>query len=772
MANRGGYIDLSKNANPITGAFLDVADYVFVDNNWSDVLWGGANSTPNDLSISCRSEKSGYRLYFGYLNDDGILKFGSNNNKRYNLRMSNDFQVSDKFNVESVVAYSRQNQVSPTMLSNGLGQNYPQPGLPSASLNGKAYAWGGQFTPNWFMELGGDNELSVSSVNISETLKYKISKDLQFVSNLGYNTSTANRDVQQNSIGWFNYAGDEVPYITNPTQPNSYFAKSTSRNNFYSATAYFQYNRSLNNTHNFSGTAGTQYEYNESDFYWTRAFDINNSLDALNGTGVVQINDPTDPKNKTKKTTKEHFGVGSYFGRFNYNYKSKYLLEANARYDGSSKFREVNRWNFFYGISGGWRVSEEEFVKKLNVFNELKLRASYGIVGNQAGIDPYDGVQLYDSFSGSGPYLGAGRVSYISTTGIMVSYDRTWERIHNYNLALDFGVLRNRLSGTIEVFQKKNNNMLLDQTYAAVLGAKAPTANIGSFEGKGWEGIFNWSDKVGSVTYRLGGVITYAKNKIVDFGGNNLIAQGYNGKVQDRPLNSIFGLVYDGRIQTEEQRQAYLDKYNVGNGIGLSSAIRLGDNMYKDVTGGPNGEPDGKLDLNDLVYLGTDDPQLSYSFNAGAEFKGFDFSVIFQGAGQRTTFRDDVNWRIPFRSVYLNTTNQSIGDNWTPENIGAHFPGYSTNSAINNYNYQASSWSVENGAYLRLKNIVIGYMLPKALLTKTKAFSKLRVYVAGSDIWEISKINDGWDPEATRTVSSSQRYPFNRFFTAGLNATF
>src|SRR5690606_12032588 len=159
-------------------------------------------------------------------------------------------------------------------------------------------------------------------------------------------------------------------------------------------------------------------------------------------------------------------------------------------------------------------------------------------------------------------------------------------------------------------------------------------------------------------------------------------------------------------------------------------------NMYADVNG------DGVLNMDDLVYLGTDDPQVSYSFNASASYKGFDFSVTFQGADKRVTFRDDLNWRIPFRSVYLNTTNQSVGNHWTPENPNAHFPKYSTNSAINNYNYQASSWSVENGAYLRLKNIVLGYTLPQDVIAKLKTFSKLRVYVAGQDLWEVTHIND------------------------------
>ncbi len=755
LANRGGYIDLSKNANPITGAFTDVTDYVFLDNNWSDVLWGGANSTQNDLSVSGGNEKSTYRLSLGYLNDDGVLKFGNNTNKRYNLRLTNDFQVSDRLSIESVIAYSRQNQVSPTMLGSSLGQAYPQPGLPTSSVNGKPYAWGGQYTPNWFAELGGDNKLKVSSINISETIKYKIFKDLQFISNLGYNTSAANRDIQQNSIEWYSYSGGLVPSRVNPTPTGSYFQESNAQTDFYSVFGSLQYTKTIKQNHNLKAMVGAQYEYKAYDFTSARVTDINSSLSVLSGVG-------------TQTTGKEKWeeAIGAYLGRFNYDYKSKYLLEVQGRYDGSSKFLRVNRWNGFYGGSVGWRISEEDLVKKLDIFNELKLRASYGIVGNPASISRYDGQPLYNTSSGTGAYLGAGKVSTITTDGRLVSYERTWERIHNYNLGLDFAVLRNKLSGTVEVFKKENNNMLITQTYSAPLGATAPEQNLGKFKGSGYNGVLNWADKIGNVTYRIGGVITYAKNRIIDLGVGSAIESGFKDKVQGYPLNSIFGLVYDGRIQSEEQRLAYLDKYNVGNGIGLSSAIKLGDNMYKDANG------DGKLDINDLTYLGTDDPQLSYSFNAGAEFKGFDFSVTFQGAGERTTFRNDVNWRIPFRSVYLNTTNQSVGDNWTPENTGAHFPRYSTDGAINTYNYQASSWSVENGSYLRLKYVSLGYNLPHALVNKTKAFTKLRLYVTGSDLWEITKINDGWDPEATRTVTTFQRYPFNRFYTVGVQASF
>lgn len=756
-ANKNGYIDTRDLSNtPIPGAFTDVKDFMFLDNNWTDILWGSAGSTQNDVSISGRGEKASYRLSLGYFLDQGTLRWGNNTNERYNMRLNNEFKVSDKFNIESVISFSFQNQVVPTMIGNTLGQGYPQPGFPSATLTGKPYAWGGQYTPNWFAELGGDNNLKVKSTNISETFRYKFNNQLQWVSTLGFNTSTATRDMVQNKIDWYNYEGDLLVQ-TNPTQVNSFYQKSTAVTDFYSASSYLQYKNTFKTHHNLTGTFGTQYEFNDYDTYSVRITDINPSLSALNGSGVT-----------TTTRARNQYAMGSYFSRINYDFKSKYMFEVNGRYDGSSKFARQNRWNFFYGMSAGWRLSEEDFLKNSDIINDLKLRASYGIVGNQAGIDLYDGVQLYNFNTATGAFLGGEKVSNVTTNGRLVSFDRTWERINNYNFALDFSVLDRKLSGTLEYFIKKNNNMFLSAQYPSMLGATAPEANIGKFKGSGFEATVTWSDHVGDFSYNLGGVFTYAQNKLIDFGGANVISAG--GRVaalQGFPLNSVVGLMYDGKIQSEEQRTEYLNKYLVGNTIGLTNAIRTGDNMYRDANG------DGVLTYDDLVYLGSDDPIVSYSFNAGASYKGFDFSVIFQGAADRTIFRDDVNWRQPFRSVYLNTTNQSVGNNWTPENPSAWFPKYSTVGTINAYNYQASSWSVENGAYLRLKNVVLGYKLPSSIAEKTKVFSSFRLYVSGQDLWETTKIKDGWDPEATRTVSSGiQRYPFSRTITIGLNATF
>ena len=217
LAYKNQYINLDHTANPFgTGAFTDVADFVFFDTNWQDIMWGTAASTQHELAISGGSDNSKYRLSLGYMFDDSNLKWGNNNNSRYNLRLTNTFKLSDKMSIESVIAYNRQDQVAPTQVGSALTTSAQQPGFPSATVDGKPYAWGTWGAPNWYCELGGDNKLKVSAINISETFNYSITKDLSTSVIAGYNTSTATRDTQKKSIEWYNYAGDRV-VRTDPT---------------------------------------------------------------------------------------------------------------------------------------------------------------------------------------------------------------------------------------------------------------------------------------------------------------------------------------------------------------------------------------------------------------------------------------------------------------------------------------------------------------------------------------------------------------------------
>ena len=755
---KGTYIDLNNSNNPFGSAgFTDVSDFVFSDDtNWLDSLFGETMSTEQNLSISGGSERSSYRISLNYLYDGSTLQFGNNNNQRYTFRMNNTFKLTDKIKLESSISYSRQEQVVPTMISSVLTTQMPMPGLPFTSVDGKPYAWGTWGSPVAKVTEGGDNKLSVSNFSLSETLNYQITDWLSANANVGYTTGVANRNTVQNSINYYNYAGDKQ-VLTDPVQANSTYTQTNSKTDFYSVTGYLNAMKTFKDKHNLSLTLGAQYEFKEYTYFGVKVKDIQAGLENVNGSGEITLSGSED---------KYQNAIMSYFGRFNYDYDNKYLLELNARYDGSSRFLPENRWDLFYGASLGWRLKEENFLKDVDFLSDLKLRLSYAEMGNQSGISNYDGVQIYNLETGTGAYVGTDKLSYIKTSGVLASTSRSWERIKNYNLAVDFGFLNGRLTGTVEAFMKKNDNMLVSITFPGTLGDDAPKANAGKFKTWGYEGSLNYRGKIGQVDYHLGGVFTFARNELVDYGGTSVMSSGYTSTQQGYPLNSIFGLRYGGKIQNEEQLNAYMTKYYENNGIGMPSNLRVGDNMFCDENG------DGVLDHNDYIYLGSDSPEISYSFNAGASYKGFDVNVIFQGAANRFVYRGIDNWTVPFRANYTNTITSSIGNTWSESNPDAYYAPYTNDSNINNYNYQASSLTSQDGRYLRLKNLTIGYTFDSKLLKKQNVVENVRLYITGADLWETTKIKDGWDPEAKRDASGTQRYPFTRNFTFGVNLTF
>jgi len=298
----------------------------------------------------------------------------------------------------------------------------------------------------------------------------------------------------------------------------------------------------------------------------------------------------------------------------------------------------------------------------------------------------------------------------------------------------------------------------------------------------------NWKNQIGKVTYHIGGNLSTYETNLKSFGGQTIISsanRGLNGAVEGYPINTYFGLVYDGRIQTQQQLDTY-SKFIAGNNIGIPSGassaqanarLALGDNMFKDVNN------DGKITFpEDAVALGSYDPKVTYSINAGFEWKGFDFGMIFQGVGKRVIIRDG-NWRIPAQVIYQAQNAAFVNDWWTPTRSDAALPRISTTGTINNYNYFPSDWVAENGAFLRLKNLVVGYTIPKNITQKAK-LEKVRFYFSGDDLWEVSHIHDGWDPEASRDVANtgdgnnnnqstySSRFPFYRLLTFGVNVAF
>ena len=764
----GRYIDLTKSANPFgTAAFTDVADFVFANTDWLGGLFGTGYSTAHNLSISGGSEKHNFRISLAYNYDGSNLKYGHNNNHRINFRVNDTYHFTKNISLTSQFAYSRQNQVAPTQINSALTTSMPQPGLPMRALNGKPYAWGTWGSPVAKIEEGGDNRLSVNNVSINETFAYKITDWLDMNVNFGYTHNDAQRNTASYAIQFYNITG-EIPTLLSPTQDNSFYNQTQSQKDFISVSGYFNAHKTFAQAHTTSLTVGAQYEYEQYNFFCVQAKDVQRGFNLINGAGDLAIS-YRDPSGNMVQPNMHKYALASVFARANYDYKGRYLIEGNFRLDGSSKFLPENRWACFGGVSLGWRMSEEEWLKT-DWLTNLKIRYSYAQVGNQSGIGYYDGVQLYNMVSNTGAYIGDGLLSYIATNGTFASRVRTWERISNYNAALDFGFTfgRHSITGTIEAFHKQNNNMLINVKKPATLGDNAPSANAGKFRDYGVDGQIAYEAKIGDWSYGIGGSLTWAHNELVEYEGTSVRTSGYSSTQVGYGLNSLFGLRYGGKIQNEEQLEAYLGLYYPNNGIGMPNTLRVGDNMYYDENG------DGVLDEKDYIYLGSNDPEISYSFNAHVGWKDLiTVNVTFQGAGNRFVYRgNETNWVVPFRGIYYGTTTSSIGKTWSPERPDAYYALYTMDRNINDYNYQASSLTAQDGSYIRLKEVSLRLNMPKKWLANQKAVSACGLYVTGSDLWEFTKISDGFDPEAKIAKNGTAFYPFTRNITVGVNVSF
>lgn len=784
-----GYIDKNTPeyiAGGETIGFTDVKDYTFFDTNPIDMLWGNGRAISNqhDLSLSARNDNLGYRLSFGYLNDGSMLKWGENYSKRYNTRLAVDYTFSPRLKIETNISLEKNDVVMPTRQDQiNFGS---QPGFPVATINGKPYAWGTQPARNWLLELGGENKTFNNRIFLNTKVELNLAKDLNLIAQAGYNWALSDMQTQYKYISEiYNYT-ETYQYQANPAQSQSYYERATMKDAYVNTNAYLEYKKILLSDHSVAVVAGTNYEREELDYFSTRTtYLASNDVPAL-GLGLG------DNTTRSNSETRYHWAIASFFGRLNYAYKEKYLFEANARYDGSSKFDPDNRWKFYSGVSAGWRLSQESFMQNVSFVDELKIRGSWGSVGNQAGIGLYDYIQMID-LNNTGPILGGytSRSVTASPSSTLVSVNRTWEKIESKNIGIDIGVLNNRLTATFDYFWKTNKNMLLPQTYPAVLGATAPTANIGVLKVWGWEMSLGWRDRIGNIAYHLNGSLTDNSNKLVNYGGANVVTAGMQ-TIEGYPLNSYFGVKYNGRIQTDQQAADYaalVPGSSITNMPGATQMIK-GINMYQDINGdgrltnaGANQYLLGKKDANgnpiadgDIVYLGRSDPRYVFAINMGFEWKNFDFSAVFQGVGQRNIYRRS-DWSTPFGTIWQGHADWWVGKTWTPENPNAELPILTTATnkgfgGYGGYNYQISDWSMQNGAYVRLKNIVLGYTVSQDLTRKIRV-DKLRVYAAANDIWEWTKIKDAWDPEQTAFVTGgAQRYPFYRLLTFGVNATF
>jgi hypothetical protein len=415
----------------------------------------------------------------------------------------------------------------------------------------------------------------------------------------------------------------------------------------------------------------------------------------------------------------------------------------------------------------------------------LKLRASWGRTGNQdiSAFGLFDYIQLI-SIGDQYPIDGSSISKLASMNGI-ASPNRTWETIETKNVGLDLGLFNSRLKTSFDVYWKENTNMLVSVSYPTILGASAPTTNAGRLETKGWEFTADYSDKIGDVQFNIGFVLNYNSNKLTDLQGQDSYNLGLTTTRQGYPLNSYFG--YKGSIiRTQSELDAYSAKF-AGKGIVPGTqpngykGLGIGDVMYEDIDG------DGQITTygdktkgfdGDAVFLGSQDPKYTYSLNAGVKYKNFDFGMIWQGTGDKYSWRGNGNFGVPLSHSWFQPLDYFYGKTFSAENPDARYPRLSNSGTVKNNNYQCSSIYLENTRYLRLKNVTVGYTIPNLILGKLK-LQNARIYLSGQDIFEFAKGTWGntYDPEENYGNPNDysyyeNNYPMYRTYSVGVSVNF
>ena len=560
----------------------------------------------------------------------------------------------------------------------------------------------------------------------------------------------------------------------------------TQQTSMMTTALYADYEHSWNK-HNFKATAGMNSEYYYINNLEGKRYDVVNEK-------VPSINTATGTSN-LKAYSKEWATMG-YFARVNYDYDGKYLLEANIRRDATSRFRGDERWGTFPSVSVGWNIAREQFWEPIQDYvNLFKVRFSYGSLGNQNADNYYPTYSIQNITVGSvdegGRWLleQANKSSIASSPGLVSSL-LTWERVTSYNIGIDFGAFNNRLTGYAEYYIRDTKDMVGPaEEISPIVGASAPKLNNTALRTKGWELQVNWQDRIGQVGYRVSLNLSDAQTEVTEYPNldKTFFTKDSDGNIVDnywkgKKLGEIWGFKTVGMAKTDQEIQDYIAIHdqsrlpNIGNNI-----WKAGDIMYANLDDNPAIEKGTSAsDPKDLCIIGNSTPRYRFGITLGADYKGFDISLMFQGVAKRdiwvggddktATQKGMIFWGIN-GGQWDSTGYEEHWDFFRPEGdeLGANLNAYYPRPIIDSkQNQQVQSRYLQNAAYIRLKNLQIGYTLPKTLTQKIN-LQKVRVFFSGDNLWTGSKMSKNFDPELL--YQNGMTYPISYTLSCGINIT-
>ncbi|MBF1590525.1 MAG: TonB-dependent receptor [Prevotella shahii] len=541
---------------------------------------------------------------------------------------------------------------------------------------------------------------------------------------------------------------------------------------------YANFHRTFANVHNVSAVVGTNYERGHYKFVEPSGRDLTSEV--LNDLSL-------STGEKSVKSSQNEFALMGYFARLSYDYAGKYLVEANMRYDGTSRFPRNHRWGFFPSLALGWRISEEAFFEPVRpTISNLKLRASVGSLGNQITDNsakfnnntfyPYMRLITLKPTTNLNYIFDNAQAVYASL-GAPTSGSLTWETIVTQNAGLDVGLFNNRLSLVLDVYSRTTKDMLAAaRALPAVYGYNAPYENNGELRTNGFELVVGWNDKfnLAGKPFYYGVNLTLAdsKTKITKFKGNEskVLGQDYEGM----EWGEIWGYRIKGIYQSDQEAIARgVDQ----SFLGTRFTDKAGDLIFDDVDGSTKiDQGKGTLDDHgDLVRIGNAMPRYNYGITVNMAWMGFDFSMFWQGIGKQNVYPGGNNMLFwgPYARAYSSFIPEDFPSKvWSKNNRNAYFPRPVADLARSFAMSRPNDRYLQNLAYCRLKNLTVGYTLPKTL-TKKVYLEKVRLYFSGENLFITSKLKSDYiDPEQMMHDTNGRVYPFSKTFSFGLDVSF
>lgn len=748
-------VPFARPRNPNTNSFV----YYNQTPPEDILLYDYAPSQNYDISLSGGTDKLNYFFSGSLLNEQGMLKIGRDESKRYNGRLKVNAKLTKHISIETGVAYLNKYYDAPES-SAALGGDYSTVyKITRLRQRNPLYTPNGNYKDELIADLteGGfqtfsenrfdaNAALSIKNLLKGLTLKavvgaqYRRDDDRAFRRNVQlYNTDTNMVDVPNTIVN----------------NPNSY-SEATSTIKRSNIQYLASYNTSFGGRHDIDAIAGYEFQDYELKGFSASASNLfNNDIPALIHSEQI---------NRNNGQSFGAFAFQSGFGRLNYSYARRYTVEGTFRYDQSSKLAPGFQSQSFGAVSGAWNMHNENWFNFAgNTIDQLKLRASWGRLGGALG-DGFANFSWANTLNlGSGLILGGSNSPYYFQASIP-SAVITWENIEMTNYGIDLALFKNKLTFTGEYFIKWNKNMAASVPVPEVLGVNPPRKNIGKLKVWGWETELAYRTRIGNdFNMNVGFNLSDNQNELVEFGNRQSVSAGRVQFLTGYPLNTFWGYQTNGYYanQTEADQAPSL--------TGNNKIIGPGDVRYIDLTGdGAISVGEGTIENHgDLVYIGTDAPRYSFGLNLGAEYKGFDFQLFLQGVGKRNFMPTYLylsplgeSWRMPMKIH---------GDYWTPENQNALFPRPFYQAT---HNYVPSDKWIFNAAYMRVKNLQIGYTLPQRF-TQKFACNRMRVFFTSQDLLTFTKMKGFetvYDPEARNGVIND--YPYFATASFGINVTF